>query len=136
MPYRRQGARRRAIAEIKDAGRANKRNLGNAGVKPDAAFGQIAHHATRRVKAKRRDAGKQHRVDPFGRVPWAQQVRFAGGRPAAAHIDSWGRAVRAAAKQYGAACFTGLIFGAADAHAVYIGNRDLPQDYRPAFKKI
>ena len=33
-------------------------------------------------------------------------------------------------------CFTGLIFCAADAHAVYIGDRDLPQTYRLAFKKI
>ena len=52
------------------------------------------------------------------------------------HIDACGRAVRAAAKQYGAASFTGLIFCAADAHAVYIGDRDLPQTYRLAFKKI
>ena len=84
--------------QIKQAGLADQRHLGDAHIKTDVPFLQIAHHAAGGIQPEGTAAGKQDRMDALCRSQRVEQLTFPAGGAAAAHIQPGRRAVFAQQK--------------------------------------
>ena len=78
---------------VKQVRLADQRHLGDADVKTDVVFLQVAHHAACGVQPKGAATAQQNGVDDLGCGRGLEQFTLPRSRPAAAHIQTHGRTV-------------------------------------------
>ena len=82
-----------ADGQVEQVGLADQRHLGDADVKTDVVFLQVAHHAACGVQPKGAATAQQNGVDDLGCGRGLEQFTLPRSRPAAAHIQTHGRTV-------------------------------------------
>ena len=102
-----------ADRQIKQVGLADKRHLGNADIKTNAAFFQILLYTPGSIQTESTSAAEQNGMDDLCGCHGFQQLTFAGGWSPAAHIQPGGRAIFAK-QQYRAAGGGFRVFSIAD----------------------
>ena len=100
-------------SQVEQVGLADQRHLGDADVKTDVVFLQVAHHAARSIEPERTAAAQQNGVDDLGCGRGLEQFALPRGRPAAAHIKAHGGTGFAQQKHRTAGARLG-VFGLAD----------------------
>ena len=100
-------------SQVEQVGLADQRHLGDADVKTDVVFLQVAHHAARSIEPERTAAAQQNGVDDLRRRRGLEQFTLPRSRPAAAHIKAHGGTVFAQQKHRTAGARLG-VFGLAD----------------------
>ena len=102
-----------ADGQVEQVGLADQRHLGNADIKTDVVFLQVAHHAACGVQPKGAAAAQQNGVDDLRRRRGLEQLALPRGRATAAHIQTHGRTVFPQQEHRAASARPG-VFGLAD----------------------
>ena len=102
-----------ADGQVEQVGLADQRHLGNADIKTDVVFLQVAHHAACGVQPKGAAAAQQNGVDDLGCGRWLEQLALPRGRATAAYIQTHGRTVFPQQEHRAASARPG-VFGLAD----------------------
>ena len=118
-----------ADRQIKQVGLADKRHLGNADIKTNAAFFQILLYTPGSIQTESTSAAEQNGMDDLCGCHGFQQLTFAGGWSPAAHIQPSGRAIFAK-QQYRAAGGGFRVFSIADLQPLEIGNFNFFHSHR------